>query len=173
MATIYLIRHAEPAILGTFLGQSDPPLSETGHAQAAALSRLPVEIAYVSPLLRARETASYFRSCEIFVVPELTEIDFGSWTGKSWKQIQRDWPQLARQKEQDWLGVSPPGGEKWADFCARVRLAWHRIRAGTLPAAVVAHQGVNASLASMIINDAALSFHQTYAEVTPIEYANH
>lgn len=171
MAALFLIRHAEPAWQGAFLGQSDPPLSLAGHAQAQrVLSDIQVEIAYVSPLRRAQETASYLRSSHTLVLPELQEIDFGEWTGRTWEQIQSAWPELASRKLKDWLQVTPPGGESWMDFIGRVRRAWQRIRSGPSPAAIVAHGGVNAALVSIVTGHSPLHFNQTYAGVTNIEY---
>ena len=171
MAALFLIRHAEPAVKGVFLGQLDPPLSPTGHAQAQrVLSHLQVKIAYVSPLRRARETASYLRSAQVVVFPELQEIDFGEWTGKTWQQIQAGWPELTSQKLKDWLGTTPPSGESWVSFVCRVRSAWQRIRSGPSPAVVVAHEGVNAALASIIDGRSPLNFSQAYTGITSIEY---
>src|SRR4051812_37844702 len=99
MATLYLIRHAEPEILGTFLGQSDPPLSGQGHRQAqSALSQLQCESVYVSPLRRALQTAAYLPAAELMVLPQLQEIGFGKWTGKTWDEIEVLWPEIARLK---------------------------------------------------------------------------
>ena len=170
MATLLLIRHAEPSATGTFLGQEDPPLSTVGHAQARnALSNLIAEIAYVSPLRRARETASYLRSPQM-IVPELREVDFGEWTGKTWQEIQARWPMLAREKEANWLEVTPPGGESWTDLIGRVRSAWQRIRNAPSPVAIVAHAGVNAALAHIVAGHSPLDFHQIYTEITRLEY---
>jgi alpha-ribazole phosphatase len=169
MATLLLIRHAEPSGHGAFLGQGDPPLSPAGHAQAKkALSHLEMEVAYVSPLRRARETATYLQSIHI-IVPELQEIDFGEWTGKTWRQIQEGWPTLAQAKIANWLEITPPGGESWTDLMGRVCSAWLRIRNGPSSAAVVAHAGVNAALAHIIAGHSPLSFHQTHTEVISIE----
>jgi alpha-ribazole phosphatase len=171
MATLFLIRHAEPMVNGTFLGQQDPSLSVAGHVQARqALSKLEVRVAYVSPLRRARETASYLHSAQLVVVEELQEIDFGEWTGKTWQQIQTGWPTLAREKTENWLQTVPPGGESWADLMHRVQSAWLQIRRGPSPSAVVAHGGVNAALASIIDGRSLLSFNQAYAEVIRLEY---
>lgn len=170
MATLFLIRHAEPFITGTFLGQTDPPLSPAGHVQAKeALSSLKVTVAYVSPLRRARETAAYLQSRQI-TLSELQEIHFGEWTGKTWQQIETNWPALAQEKAANWLNVTPPGGESWTDFLRRVHTAWRCIRNGPSPAAVVAHAGVNAALAYLIEGHSPLQFKQAYTKVTRIEY---
>src|SRR3954452_2683964 len=102
MAQLYLIRHAKPEGSGTFLGQADPPLAAGAlHGVSQTLSALPVEIAYLSPLRRARETASCLQ-CAKVIVPELREIGYGEWTGKTWGEIEAQWPDLAHQKLQNW-----------------------------------------------------------------------
>ncbi len=174
MATLFLIRHAEPEIRGVFLGQMDPPLSAIGREQAAAaLGQMRVAVAYTSPLLRARETAQCLRTREIVVLPQLREIDQGEWTGKTWDQIEAGWPAVVRRKKTDWLGVTPPSGEPWPHFLDRIRDAWQVVRTGLQPAAIVGHQAVNAALAYLAENRDPLVFSQQYGEVTSVEYAAH
>ncbi len=171
MATLFLIRHAEPVLKGVFLGQLDPPLSAAGRQQAArTLSEIEVCVTYSSPLQRARETASLIRSPQRIEVPGLREIDYGEWTGKSWVEIQLFWKELAADKCVDWLGVTVPGAEAWPDFVDRVRAAWQIIRTGHAPAAVVAHQGVNAALAHLITAQDPLGFMQQHGEVIRVQY---
>ena len=171
MATLFLIRHAQPVLKGVFLGQLDPPLSATGrHLAATILSDIEVRVTYSSPLQRARETASFIRSSQLIEVFGLREIDYGEWTGKSWVEIQMKWKKLAARKSADWLGVTAPGAEAWPDFVDRVRAAWQIIRSGPTPAAVVAHQGVNAALAHLITAQDPLGFIQQHGEVIRVQY---
>jgi broad specificity phosphatase PhoE len=145
MPHLYVVRHAEPAITGVLLGQSDPPLSESGRRHAAELLRgTRLEIVYTSPLRRARETAELIaRGAPIAVVGDLREITYGDWDGRTWAEIHAKHPELARRKLEDWRGVTPPGGELWDEFEARVRRAFERIKCGPQPAALVAHAAVN------------------------------
>lgn len=57
--TLYIVRHAEKLIIE---GESDPDLSEAGHARAAALpdalEGLPIDAIYSSPLRRTRQTVA-------------------------------------------------------------------------------------------------------------------
>ena len=171
MAILYLIRHAKPEGAGTLLGQADPPLAPGAlDSVAHSLSALSVKVVYVSPLRRARETAACLRRSSVIVVPELREIGFGQWTGKTWSEVQRQWPDLACRKLKDWQQVTPPDGESWADFTGRVQRAWHRILAGPSPAAVLAHQGVNAVLANLAAGLPVLQFNQAYGEIREITY---
>ncbi len=170
MATIYLIRHGEPELTGVFLGRMNPPLSSAGRlAVASTLSALQVSVVYTSPLLRARQTADCIATPEMVELAGLQEIDFGVWTGKSWTEIEANWATLARQKSEDWLGIDPPGAESWSSLVARLRPVCHRVRSGKTPAAIVAHQGVNAALANLLDGRNPLSFTQRYGEVIPID----
>ena len=171
MASLYLIRHAEPDITGLFLGQLDSRLSAAGllHAQTA-MPEIRVAAVYSSSLRRARETAAYINSPQVVIIEDLREIDFGLWTGKSWLEIEREWPELAQSKSADWLGVPAPGGETWAQLLHRVCRAFDQVKAGPQPAAIVAHQAVNAALASLATGCDPLAFQQSYGEVTRVHY---
>jgi broad specificity phosphatase PhoE len=172
MALLYLIRHAKPEGAGTFVGQSDPPLAAGAlDGVALALAALPVNAAYVSPLRRARQTAACLRCSEITVSPELREIGFGEWTGKTWAEIETRWTDLARRKLKDWQRVTPPGGESWTEFQERVQRVWDYIRQGPSPAAVVAHQAVNAVLAHLASELPVAEFAQAYGEIKEVHYA--
>jgi len=171
MASFFLIRHAKPSIAGVMLGQSDPPLSPAGKAQAAeALAKLRVEIVWASPLRRARETADLIPGAPVQELSQLREIDQGEWTGRTWTEIEANWPDLAAQKQSDWFSLPAPGGETWIDFLARIQTAWTIIRQGPLPAAIVAHHGVNAALMHLIAGKDPLEFNQQYSEVIELDY---
>jgi broad specificity phosphatase PhoE len=167
MPKLFVVRHAEPAAAGVLLGQANPPLSTAGRAAAAGL-RLPVRIVYSSPLRRALETASLV-GLRTVVLQELAEISYGEWDGMSWESIETLYPELAGRKQLDWRGVTPPGAEDWIAFAARVGRALEVIRSGSLPAAVVAHAGVNAELAHLLCGADPISFQQDYCGVLEYE----
>jgi broad specificity phosphatase PhoE len=152
MRTLYLIRHACPAVVGVLLGQSNPPLSDQGRREAhRAFSGLEVRRVYSSPLRRALETAAFLCSpSDVTVLDELAEISLGAWDGKTWEEVQRTDPALANRKSEDWFGVTPPDGESWAAFTTRVMKALDRVRTGPLPAAIVAHLAVNSVIAATL-----------------------
>jgi broad specificity phosphatase PhoE len=169
MPALYLIRHAEPATTGVLLGQSDPPLSEAGRQQAAAL-RLPEPCAvYTSPLRRAVETAAYLAE-DAIVVPNLAEITYGDWDGLSWAEIERRWPKVARRKLADWEGVTPPGGEAFTDFRTRITEAFASIQKTSGPCAIVGHEAVNAVILCLLGNWDFLSHRQAYCELQRHEF---
>src|SRR5687768_16854506 len=101
---LYAVRHGAtaanlerpPKLQGC--GQ-DPPLSEEGVAEAAAvrdwLADRPLAAVYTSPLLRAAQTAAAIarpRGLQPVVVDVLTECDVGRWEGRDWASIRRDEP---------------------------------------------------------------------------------
>ena len=151
MPQLFLVRHAEPAITGVFLGHCDPPLSEKGREHASALlTDVALSIVYTSPLKRARETAERIaRGAPIEVVEDFREISFGAWDGRTWADVEAEDPAFAARKYADWRGVTLPGAEPWSEFSIRVLRVFRQIEAGPRPAAVVAHAAVHNVLAGV------------------------
>jgi broad specificity phosphatase PhoE len=164
MPKLYLIRHAEPTVTGVFHGcRNDVPLRD-----APPTFDLPVEVVYVSPMQRARQTAANFTVPQI-VLEELREIDFGQWGGLGWDEIEQRWPELTRGLNRNWFGVSPPGGESWADFTSRVARVLKVVLADPRPKAIVAHGAVNAVAAGLLRGGDPSQFKQHYAQVSEFE----
>ena len=151
MPSLFLVRHAEPAITGVLLGSLDPPLSDAGRKQADTLLHdVALAMVYSSPLLRALETAqSIAHGAPIEVLDDLREISHGDWDGLTWSEIEARDPDLAARKLADWHGVTAPRGEPWHEFAARVARAFERVRGGPRPAAIVAHAAVNQLLGNV------------------------
>ena len=60
---------------------------------AARLAHLPLTAVYSSPLDRTRETAAAIAACHrlpVLVCDGLAEIDFGSWTGRRFDELDAD-----------------------------------------------------------------------------------
>ena len=114
--TIVLVRHGETDWNrdNRFQGHADPPLNETGRAQARALalelSGQTFAAAYTSPLLRAAETAAILATdLRVGTVPDdsLKEVDVGSWSGLTRAEVEERFPtEFAR-----WLEY----GDGWND----------------------------------------------------------
>src|SRR4051794_9419348 len=86
MRRLLLVRHASTAAVRAAAFGADEPLDEAGRAAAARLrARLPRGELLVSPLRRARETAAGLG--DYTVVPELAECDFGSWAGRTLRDM--------------------------------------------------------------------------------------
>jgi broad specificity phosphatase PhoE len=102
VTTIFLARHGESDwnVAKRFQGHSDRPLTELGREQAHALADLvaseEIEAVYTSPLSRARETAEIVAArvgLEPVALPELREVDTGSWSGLSRADVETRFPE--------------------------------------------------------------------------------
>ena len=141
MLTLHLVRHGETlqAADGIFAGDIDPPLTDRGLAQAEALgsvaARLDLAAVYVSPKLRARQTAApVLRACKLEPIVDdgLREIAYGAWEGRKESEVQASDPGLFAAWTQDPALVSPPGGESAFAIAAR-RAPVPRARAARAP----------------------------------------
>jgi broad specificity phosphatase PhoE len=157
---VWLVRHGQStATPGLALGWSDPPLSPAGIAEANAaaerLSSRRLSAVYASDLLRARATADAVarpHRLPVHATPDLRELDFGDWEGRSLSDLWQEDPNQARAWEAD-IRATPAGfGESVADLERRVHRFAATLTAGT-PAtvvdaevAVVAHMGSLAAL---------------------------
>jgi broad specificity phosphatase PhoE len=116
VTTIFLARHGESDwnVQKRFQGHSDRPLTERGREQAHALADLvgseKIDAVYTSPLRRARETAEIVAAragLEAVALPELREVDTGSWSGLSRADVEVRFPEgFARWRS---------GGSGWED----------------------------------------------------------
>jgi len=116
VTTIFLARHGESDwnVEKRFQGHSDRPLTERGRVQAHALADLvgseKIDAVYTSPLSRARETAEIVAAragLEAVALPELREVDTGSWSGLSRADVEARFPEgFARWRS---------GGSGWED----------------------------------------------------------
>lgn len=167
MPKLFLVRHGEPRLAGTLLGRLDPPLSERGLEQArAALSEMDAAIAYVSPLRRAQQTASFLpASIPRVTLPDLPEVSLGDWEGLTWAEVEQAWPDAAARKLANWFNVPAPGGETWDQVRERAQRVMDRVRAGPFPAVIVAHHGINAVLSHLVCGADPCGHAQTYCEV--------
>lgn len=152
--TIFLVRHAEAA--GTdqqkrYLGQQDPDLSPFGVSQAEKLGQAfrhyAIEAVFTSDLLRAVRTALLIagdRRCQPEQVREFREISLGAWEGRTFQEVQAQYPAEYRQRGQDIVSYRTPGGESFADLHKRVLPAFTEVVEKTKgDCVIVAHAGVN------------------------------
>ena len=128
--TIYLIRHGETDwnLNGRWQGHADVPLNDVGRAQARRLAeRLRAsgprfDAIYSSDLQRAWETA---RTVAAAVgvsprpMPELREIDVGTWSGRTNAEI-RAADADAYERIRSGEDLARGGGERFLDLYTRV-----------------------------------------------------
>ncbi|WP_246061643.1 histidine phosphatase family protein [Paenibacillus oralis] len=123
----WLVRHGltEWNVQHRYQGQSDLALLP---GEASGLKPLRRELAgvdfsavYASDLLRCRQTLEYARPdlAERCVADRrLREMDFGAWEGRTYEMLKDN--ALYRAWVDDPQQVTPPGGESWQAFRARI-----------------------------------------------------
>jgi probable phosphoglycerate mutase len=125
---LYLIRHGEPEWVLDGLNIVNPPLTERGHRQAAAMAGALADEQFnevlVSPLTRARQTAAPLLAAQArdeVVDDWLEEIRSPLWQGTPREKADaafRD--ERRRPAAERWAGLD--GGEPVRDFVDRIHL---------------------------------------------------
>lgn len=168
-ATLLMIRHARADEQGRLAGRRDvPALVDPGAAAALAALVGPVDHVAVSPAMRCRLTAAaLWPGRETEQDERLWEQDFGAWEGAAYDHL----PDLGPMTQAELAVTAPPGGESFAQVCARITPAIEALalRGGRI--AVVAHAGtVRAALARALGSvPPALAFRVAPLSLTRIE----
>jgi broad specificity phosphatase PhoE len=137
---LILVRHGQTATNaeGRLLGRADPPLTELGDRQAAAVAAAvgPVDRVIASPLRRAQQTAAYFGR-PVETDERWIEIDYGEMENQPLGEMATDF--WDRWREDPTL--APDGGESLAAVGVRVRAACEDLAAAAADTdiAVVSH----------------------------------
>jgi probable phosphoglycerate mutase len=157
MKDIFLIRHGRQC---SKLCNVDVALDESGRRQAALagdrLRTYGIEKIYSSELIRARETADVICQrigVEFEVIPDIQEIDFGGFTGKTDEEIRKRYGDFRKERSLHRADLPyPDGGECGADVVRRALPQLKRI-CGEKEArvAVVTHGGVIRSLCAELL----------------------
>ena len=127
MAILLLIRHGQNDMLSKKLAGRMPGvhLNQEGEAQArrlaAELAELPIKAVFASPLARAQETAlpiARVHDLPVNTLPDVIEIDFGTWQGKSFKQLRRRklWKDVQERPSE----IRFPDGESFQEAQKRI-----------------------------------------------------
>ncbi len=146
----------------------DSELSDKGHRQAldlaAAFEETPVDRLYVSPMLRARQTAEPLADAlgglAMQVVPELYEMDFGNLCGRP---VADGLPVLAEYDHAWSMGFTDralPGGESPLLVQHRVRGLLTMLAAQADSTAIIAHGRLNRVLLASMMGEPLASMRQ-------------
>lgn len=128
---LVLARHGETADNRrlVFQGQTGRGLNALGRAQAqrlaARLAKHPPDAIVASDLERAAETAQIVAKAvglPVALDRDLREVDVGSWSGKSYREIAEQYPEEWAAWSQG-LDVRRGGGETYAELALRVERA--------------------------------------------------
>lgn len=150
---IILIRHGETSwnTETRIQGHTDIDLNARGRWQAQRLAAALVDeglaAIYSSDLSRAHSTAlavAQTSGLEVRVKPVLRERAFGTFEGRTFAEIEAQWPEDARRWRSRDPSFGPPGGETLQAFYDRCVRTVHEIAAPHEGQAVamVAHGGV-------------------------------
>ncbi|MEN1985759.1 histidine phosphatase family protein [Paenibacillus hubeiensis] len=124
---LWLVRHGTTAwnTEKRYLGHTDIGLLPEAEQELASLREHLVGIewrsVHSSDLLRCRQTLEWvapLHAGQAHMDSRLREIHFGEWEGRTYEELKH----LARYRE--WIDspqtVTPPGGEPWSSFAARI-----------------------------------------------------
>ena len=168
---LMLIRHGESTWNAEhrLQGQSDPPLSELGREQAAALvpflDGIP-ERRLSSDLTRAVQTAELLGLGGAPTDERWREIDIGDWAGFTVGELDAEHVAAWRRGERP-----PPNAESWAQFQARVAAAADELRGEDV--IVVTHGGcIRAATAHLTGADPRTLAPPANASLTVIEHGD-
>lgn len=181
MLTLHLVRHgAAEAAEARAMGHTDPPLSAEGQSQVGRLaerSTLRPDRLISSDLRRAYETAMLLgRRWGLEPVREtrLREMNFGSWDGKPWSEIESADAAGLRSWMENWVAAPAPGGESFADVATRTREWLDEIQSAPPESiVVVAHAGSIRALLCHLLEaplEAAFGFAVDRACVSTVEW---
>ncbi len=137
MVRILLIRHGQTAWNreNRFRGRADPPLDETGLAQAEATARYvaarwPLRAVYTSPIGRARQTAqavARHQGLSVQVLEGMADIDYGQFQGLLPGEAEARYPELYRAWYVAPHTVHFPGGESLDQLQRRAMAALRQV----------------------------------------------
>lgn len=159
---IYLVRHGETDWnqAGLLQGQTDIALNAQGLEQAREaaerLKEVPFDIAFCSPLIRAKRTAETIigdRKINLTTDERLRELNFGPWEGVDIRTIK---DAASQPFTNPGSYIPPEGAESFAqlykrsgEFVDQVLLPLEGTYETVL---VVAHGGVNRSILNPVLN---------------------
>lgn len=148
MGKLYFVRHGQTVwnVENKICGQTDSPLTETGHRQAEAAGEAIVKAGIqadeilCSPLSRAKDTAMHIAAITGIPVreePALTEQKFGKWEGTP-----RDGADFLAAKRE--FCCRNEGGESMLQLAQRIYNLLDALRAesGKKTYILVAHNGI-------------------------------
>jgi len=164
--TIDLLRHGEVAGGLRLRGYKDDPLSDKGWQQLRDVIKgktLPWDTIISSPLQRCAlfaEEVSKQHEKPLHIKHGFKEISFGDWEGQLFSDLYKNKPEEMSRYWNNPSVATPPNGEPYDDFEARVHQAWDELVAehANKHILLVAHGGTIRALLRKVINFPVPSF---------------
>lgn len=130
---IELLRHGELEGDDIFRGSTDDALTDNGWQQMvkAIENKNEWDIIITSPLLSCCEFAEVIaqeEEIDLEINKQLQEVDFGDWEDKTPSEIMKEEGELLSAWWQSPTQVTPPNGEDFYDFSARVLKAFKELK---------------------------------------------
>lgn len=158
MTRIVLVRHGhvEGITPERFRGRLELALSEQGQRQIELTARYVARVwqpaqVYTSPMSRCVATGQAIaRECGVGLqtVPELNDLDYGSWQGMTHDDVRHNSLELYRLWREKPHLMQFPKGESLVDLAERVSkaLRWHRKQHSDATLVVVSHDSTNRAM---------------------------
>lgn len=163
MLNIYLLRHGqtEQNLKGFYYGNLDVDITSKGIKQIEYISNKVKNVTfdkiYVSNMKRAISSASIIsRNKDISFIRDkrLNEMNLGVFEGKSYEDIQREYPIEFQKWSDDWKYYAPPEGESYVDFYERVKEFFQEVlKLEDENVLLVAHGGVIRSILTYVMGE--------------------
>jgi len=158
--TLDLIRHGEPEGGVRYRGSVDDPLCHRGWEQlrnSTSQSGCRWNAVFSSPMLRCHAFASALsqqQQIPLTVIDGLRELCFGTLEGLTPEQAWQQYPELLTKLWQDPAGHTPPEGEPYSDFLARVSESLDQVitAAKNQHVLLVVHGGVIRAALTYLLN---------------------
>jgi alpha-ribazole phosphatase len=119
---VYLFRHGEllEKYHKKYVGHLDSPLSETGKKQSQSINSFILKLK--NPEVITSDLQRTFSELKLPLAKkkELREINFGTWDGLSWKDIEKSFPDEAEAFLKDPSKFNFPSGESYNHLSERV-----------------------------------------------------
>jgi len=164
---IYLLRHGEPEITGTYLGSTDVGLSNNGYLQLSSVASLFADISFstifCSPMKRCLQTLHTVKSIADFrQMADLKEIDFGAWETKTFEEIASVYANEITSWAENEGDFCFPEAESVNLFRRRIERAYQSIiDPAHSPVLIVSHGGVIRHLLCLFL-DLPMSNHHLF-----------
>jgi alpha-ribazole phosphatase/probable phosphoglycerate mutase len=181
---LYLIRHGQ--VDGhekkRYNGQANIPLTVEGRRQldrvCEVLSCQALQAIYSSDLDRCVYGADRLAGLvglEVNCEPLLREMHCGSWQGRIWEELQKEFPEQWQARLRDIVHYRLPGGESFLDAARRARPVIRKLlqRHAGQKVALFGHGGINRIVLLDALGaslDCAFAIDQDYACLNIIDY---